>query len=165
MPRALPRKAEGRSIRRGPVFFSPSPLPAPRSKGRLPFGRPAGAPAPSRHPAPRSSGLTGGADSQAPLRHMGMGRGRCFLPDLTGLATLPLRKTRLSAPPVNTDHEVMAEREGFEPSVHANAHTISSRAPSASRASLQQQASKESPPAGDGAGMLPSPAAPLEGIS
>jgi hypothetical protein len=44
-------------------------------------------------------GQTGVNDSnQAPLRHIEGVTYRCFLPDLTGVHDLPLRKTRLSSP-------------------------------------------------------------------
>ena len=60
---------------------------------------------------------------------------RCSLPGLTGFAVLYCMRPGLLQGLVH-----MAEREGFEPSVPLLAvHTISNRAPSASRASLLMQ--------------------------
>src|SRR3989337_1823411 len=53
-----------------------------------------------------------------------------------GFCANPLRETRLSTAPANRKRASLAEREGFEPSVHVNVHTLSRRVPSAARTSL-----------------------------
>ena len=56
-----------------------------------------------------------------------------------GVHGLPLRGARLSYPPAMLKKpKKMAEREGFEPSVRVNVHTLSRRAPSTARTSLRK---------------------------
>src|SRR5262245_43020600 len=63
---------------------------------------------------------------------------RCFLPDLAGFADCPSQSRHRRAPKrCPKTIIVVAEREGFEPSVELlTLHTISSRAPSTTRSSL-----------------------------
>ena len=66
---------------------------------------------------------------------------RCFLPDLAGFAPTHCARPDYQQRPQTAGKakppvKIMAEREGFEPSIHVNVYTLSRRVPSAARTSL-----------------------------